>query len=599
MRQTRWKLAAGAAMLLTAVLALAAPVPAAGALSVHISPDRAHTLPGGQVDFTASVRGDDGVTVAADVVWSIVPAGLGSIDSDGRFVAGNASGRAIVRAHATAGRITGIAHAVIDIGAATAKLSIVVEPPEAVIGIDVTQRFTATVTDGATGEDVQADIRWIVVPDRLGTIDASGLFRPSGLEGTGRIAARVVVGGREAVGDAALVVGSPRDADIVIRVTPEQGFVVPGGETVFEALVTNESGDKIDADVSWLVMPARLGVVDDMGTFTAGTDVGVGRVVATVSTREGPVRGLAGVAVERPGPLGLSVRVSPREAAVPLGGDVTFDATATGPDGESLDIPVDWSVRPSWMGAVDEEGLLVVSDEMQEPPVNGAWVGTVTASVETDAGIASDAARVIVRDTGLARRLRIRPSAPVVAPGGDVQFEAVVLGDDAPTVATEWDVVPTRLGTITPDGLFTANPAFGDPASGDFGPHAGVVTARAALPDGSVLTARAHVRVRVTGEPVRIRISPAVALVEPGATVFFNVAVIGPNGSELDLPVTWSVRPQSIGSVSGDGEFTAAQQHGGSPQGQRPRGLVVAEVRIPGGKVFRGSAVVVIDSEQS
>ena len=578
------------------VFAMAAGA-AADELDVSVSPARAQLAPGGAVAFAASVRDRDGQTVAADVTWSVIPPRMGTIDDAGRFVAGGEAGRAIVRAVARLGAATGAGHALVDVGPRPSeRLDVTVEPANAVVGVGGHTQFTASVRDPASGEPVAAELRWVVVPERLGSVDDSGLFTAGTDAGAGRVAVRATAGDREGVGDAAVVVGSPPGPGVTVSVVPASALLSPGEEFRFTAVVTDESGNPVDADVQWSVMPRRLGVVSADGLFTAGPDDGVGRIVATVATSAGPSRGFARVEVRRPGPAGVRVRIRPREAAVTPGGDVQFDAIAAGPDGGPLDVRIEWAVRPAWIGAVDANGLFTASDEMPEPPSDGVWAGAVTASVETSEGTASDAARVIVRDVGAALRLTVYPRRPVVAPGQEIQFEARVIGAEGSIDwTTEWAVFPRELGIITPDGLFTANPAFGDPVSPEFGPHEGIVGARATLPDGSTLSGRAHVRVRVPGHPVSVRVRPGLAVVVPGQTMHFEAEVLGPGGEPIDLPVRWAVKPDHLGTVSAGGDFTAADLDIDPGSWQRPKGYVVAEVRAAGDQVFRGAAAVVFD----
>jgi hypothetical protein len=88
---------------------------------------------------------------------------------------------------------------------------------------------------------------------------------------------------------------------------------------------------------------------------------------------------------------------------------------------------------------------------------------------------------------------------------------------------------------------------------------------------------------------------PAFAIVPPGESTTFEAIVLGPNGEEIDLPVRWHVRPEHLGVIGPDGTFTAADLHVEPGSWQRPRGTIAAEIRLPGGEVFRGIALVVID----
>ena len=585
------------ALVILTVVLLASTAIAADDLTVRVSPTKANALPGGEVVFAAVAYDASGNPVAADITWSVIPPRVGRIAGDGRFVAGSEPGRAIVRALAMHGEATGAGHSTVEVTSQPPeRLEVTVSPPSAVVAAGGQERFDATVTDPLTGDAVEAELRWVVIPERMGSIDGTGLFTAGNDEGAGRVAVRATAGGREGVGNAAVVVGTPPGPGVIVSVVPTGALVQPGGEFQFNAVVTNESGNPLDADVEWSVMPRRLGVIGPDGLFTAGPDDGVGRIVAAVATSGGPARGFARVEIRRPGPAGVRVRIRPREAAVTLAGSVQFEAIAVGPDGEPLDVPIEWTVRPVWLGSISPDGLFSAADEMPEPPADGGWTGAVTASVETNEGVASDAARVVVRDSAPAHRLRINPKRPVLAPGQEIQFEAEVMGAEGPTDwTTEWAVFPRELGIITPDGLFSANPAFGDPASHEFGPFEGVVGAMATLPDGSTLSDRAHVRIRVPGHPISVRVRPALAIVVPGQTTHFEVEVLGPSGEVLDLPVVWDVRPEHLGHISPEGDFTADDLHIEPESWQRPKGHVVAEVRVGGGQIFRGVATLVFD----
>jgi hypothetical protein len=587
------------ALVLLAAAMLMAPAHAAGGeeLRVDVSPARAHAAPDGSAEFAAAVYGSDGDEVDAVITWSVLPPSMGKIGADGLFEAAGVPGRAIVRAAAAHGAATGTGHAVVEVGSQPpSRLAVSVDPSRAVLAPGEQTGFEASVTDPLTGDEVDAEISWVVIPERLGSIDESGVFVAGPDEASGRVAARATYDGREGVGDAGIVIGSPPGPGIQITVVPGRALLRPGEESEFEAVVTDAAGNPVDADVEWSALPTRLGVVDASGLFTAGPDIGAGRLVATVPTTEGPARGFAGIEIRHAGPAGVRVRIRPSEAGVVPGGDVQFEAVVVGPGGDPLDVPVQWSVRPSWIGTIDADGLFIASEEMEEPAANGGWIGAVTASIETNEGTASDAARVMVRDPGSTLRVRIHPHRPVLAPGEQLQFEARVIGTGEPSDwTTEWAVFPGDLGTITPDGLLTANPAFGDPASGEFGPHEGVVGAQITLPDGSVLADRAHVRITTPGQPVRVHVTPSFAIVPPGESVAFEAVVFGPDGDAVEIPVVWRVTPAHIGTISSDGVFTASDLAIEPNSWQRPRGQVVAEVRAAGGQTFRGAAVVVID----
>ncbi len=570
---------------------------AADALIVEVSPSQAHLRPGTEVRFTATVTGAQGRAAAADLVWSVIPPRLGWIEADGTLLASDIAGRGIVRVVARSGGASGSGHATIEVGnEPPRRLSVVVTPREAVAPPGGEVQFAAAVSDPASGATLDAELRWVVVPEGVGAVDGAGLFRAGQEAGSGRVAARATYQGREGVGDAGIVVGTPEHADLRVAVAPPRALLRPGDEIVFDATVIDADGEPVHVDVEWAAVPRTLGVVTEDGLFTAGPDGMDGRIVATVMTAAGPARGFAAVEVRRPGPAGLRVHIRPREAAVSPGGDVQFEAVVLGPDNEPLDVPVDWQVRPEWLGVIEPDGFFTAAEEFSEPASGGGWRGAVTASVATSEGTASDAARVLVRATGQTARLRVTPPRPVVAPGEQVQFEAEVVGAGDPIGwTTEWAIFPPDLGTITPDGLFTANPTYGDPNSPEFGSHEGTVGARATLDDGTTLSDLAHVRVRIPGSPVRVLVEPRVAVVPPTESVQFEVRVLGPDGEPVNVPVNWGVSPARLGTITQDGLFTASSNAGEPGSWQRPTGWVTAEVVLGAGRVFRGAATVVVD----
>ena len=585
------------AVVLAAAVLAAVPASAGDELRVQVAPGRAYCLPDGEVRFATTVRDGDGAIVEADLTWAVIPPRMGRIGQGGLFSAAGIEGRGIVRVTATHGGSSGTGHAVIEVSEEPPlRLSVIVSPSKAVAAAGGNVAFSATVTDPLTGDEVDARVSWFVIPEELGRIDESGAFLAGGHEGSGRVAARAHYEGREGIGGATVVVGAPEQPGLTVVVAPSRAAVHPGEQFRFETVVTDDSGAPVDARVEWSVLPGRLGVIDDEGLFTAGPEESVGRVVATVATSDGPVRGYSAIEVRRPGPGGVHVRVMPREVAVVQGGDASFEATVVGPDGEPIEAAVEWAVSPPWIGTVDSDGFFTAGEDFEEPATGGAWLGAVVASVETSDGTASDAARVLVRDAMPSLRLRIQPHRPVVSPGEDVQFEARIIGAEGSGLSTaDWGVFPENLGTITPDGLFTANPAFGDPSSGEFGPHEGVVVARVALPDGTVLTDRAQVRVRIPGQPIRLVVRPVYAVVPRLESLQFEATIEGPEGQVLDLPVSWNVVPEFLGTITPDGLFTAGGLSIDPDAWNRPSGLVVAEVRVAGGLSFRGSAAVVVD----
>jgi hypothetical protein len=408
------------------------------------------------------------------------------------------------------------------------------------------------------------------------------------------------------------------DEPSTLRLAPAEAVVAPGGEIRFA--VSGEAG----AALAWRVVPPSLGIVMSDGTFLAGDHAGRGivRVEALLPESEG--RATVGHALVRvTGPAAANrLSVRPSAAALLPGRSVQFEAFVTGPGTEGADRHphVTWSVEPPTLGLISPDGVLTpFSDlddtdqsgrtgtgvDVDDPARNpGGTDGFVVARATVD-GVPLEA-RASVRlapATPAAIALDVKPRFITTRPGTDVQVGVFLAGHALPAEASvSWSVMPPELGSITADGLFTANENLETPASDEFGRREGVLIATATLPDGAFATGSARVVLPVDVQ-TDVRLLPAEATVRLGETVRFRVATssgVDPveGARETDRPrIAWHVQPERAGTISPEGLFTPNPRLALIADLERePRfeARIIAEVRVSPSEVIRGQARVLI-----
>lgn len=432
-------------------------------------------------------------------------------------------------------------------GAAAAALAgvITVSPNPAHVLPGGTVRFSTS--------PVAAPVSWRVFPARLGTIDAAGNFSAAGRPGRGIIRAIATDSdGTELVGHAAVLIDSDALRRLQVAVSPAAAALRPGETVAFAARASNADGEA-SGSVTWRVVPPELGTIGQDGMFTAGVP-GVGRVVAAAADARARGIGQARIAVTATGPARrLSVTISPKRVRLAPGGTAAFTAAVRDQDGHPVAAALRFTVEPPAVGSIGADGAFAAG---------AAGTGIVRVVATAGPAVGSDRALVTVAGRTTQYLVRLTPRQAVLRTGGSVQYTAEAFdGDGRPVPVTgwRWQVIPDRMGTITPGGLFTA----GERAM------AGRITVR--LPAGfGAGSATAALRIR-PGSPNSVTIDPAKAVVRPGELRQFSAAVTGPDGEPRpDARVVWKVYPPGIGAVTPQGLFTAAAS---------PRlGVVIAQV---------------------
>ncbi|MDI6739812.1 MAG: hypothetical protein QME74_05550 [Candidatus Edwardsbacteria bacterium] len=435
------------------LLAFYATIAVSSAGEITVSPNPAVVKMSGTVQFTAA-----GATGApGPVVWRVIPAGLGTIDAAGTFIASNRPGQGIVRAVIGSGDRETVGHAYVRVAAgAVQRLSVNVSPVRALVRTGATGEaspFAVRVFDANNTEIIGAEISWKVIPPDLGDIDQNGVFTARN-PGAGRIVALAKTSDAKGLGQARVqVVTAERSQRFTVVISPKRARVPAGGTAAFTAAVSDPDGRPVEATLRYTVEPPSLGAIDAGGTFTAGDKPGTGivRVVAASDKAIGSDRALVTVGERHKRYL---VRLKPRQAALRAGESIQFTAEAFDQDGNQFVPPLwNWKVIPERLGTITPEGLFTAGD----PPWR-AMVGRITVRLPPVYGQGDDAAAIRIKP-GLPNQVRVDPSKARVEPGKTQQFTATVTGPDGmprQDIGISWKVYPPEIGAITPNGLFTA-----------------------------------------------------------------------------------------------------------------------------------------------
>ena len=236
-----------------------------------------------------------------------------------------------------------------------------------------------------------------------------------------------------------------------LTVHPPSVTIAPGGSTQFSAQVLDVNGNPIpSAQVTWSVVIAAAGTIDQMGNFTAGTVAGTytNAIVATTGP-SGSVQNTASVTISA-GALSL-LAITPESATLAAGDTVSFIASGFDGHGNAVAVTPTWSV-------LQGGGTMSASGEFTAGDAPGTFANTVQAAAD---GIAATASVTVT--PGPVTVVAITPSQPTVAVGGTVQFSAQASDSFGNPISdpVTWSADATA-GRITPNGVFTAGTSTGD-----------------------------------------------------------------------------------------------------------------------------------------
>jgi len=305
-----------------------------------------------------------------------------------------------------------------------------------------------------------------------------------------------------------------------ITVAPASATLAVGETRQFNATGYDQYGVEMPVTVAWLCSNETVGRIDN-GLFTALAP-GTALVNATNST----VTGSAVVTVTTSG--------SPENGSIVVTANVTGAAILLdGADTGLVTASASSVIIPDVLAGTHTVGV-------------GSVTGYRTPPAQTVTVLPGGAVDVTFMFEPLTlAAIVVAPGTAILEPGDLQQFTAIgydQYGDEMPIVAA-WSCTNESVGTIDSAGLFTAlspgTVTVMASASGIVGTAAVTV-----LPTGPVLTS--------------ITLSPIEVMLTIGESEQFTALCRDQYGEPMDeIPVTWSVDNESVGTIDATGLFTA------------------------------------------
>ncbi|MDK2890182.1 MAG: hypothetical protein PWR21_814 [Methanoculleus sp.] len=499
-------------------------------MEIEIEPSKATMEIGEELKFNATCYDEDGNAIPGlKVTWTCDNDTVGFIDPGGYLIAYEAGTATVI---ASAGGINGTA--TVTVNAEEPVLDhIEVTPATATLEIDGTEQFTATAFDQNGLEMTGVEFNWTCSNATVGTIDVSSGFFTAKAEGTATITATA----DSMSGEATVTVTdeTPVEPELTsITVTPPTATLAIDESKQFAATALDQNGlEMTGVEFNWTCSNATVGTIDDTGLFTA-LAAGTTEITATA---DGIPR-TATVTVTDEEPVATSIEIVPATATLTVDDTVTFEATVLDQfGGEMSSVTVTWSCSNATVGTIDDTGLFTA---------HAVGTATVTASVDD----ASETATVIVTDEEpILDHIEVTPDGITLEIDGTEQFSATAFdesGNQVTGVEFAWSCSDETVGEIDDTGLFTAKAA-------------GTATVTASAGDTSG-TATVTVNAQDPVEPVLTKIG----LTPPGATLDIKdvqrFMVTGYDQNDNVMPageITWACNDGTVGTVDGDGFFTA------------------------------------------
>ena len=519
------------------------------AVSVSLSPNPGEVVPGGQLQFLATVSG----TTNSVVIWSLSGAGCsgiacGQITSQGLYLAPQtAPTPPIVVVTATSlADLSVSASASVFVGTAL-NAAVSVSPATTSIVVNQQQLFTATVT-GATNTAVSWSLSGSGCSEAAcGIISSTGVYSaPPSVPNPAVVTVTATsVANPLKSGSATITIRPP----IAVSISPTTAQIVAGKTQQFTATVVNTTNTAVTWTVSGTgCSGAACGTVSSSGLYAApGSVPNPAQVkVTATSVADSSKSASASVTILPP----VAVSISPTNAQVVATKTQQFAASVT----NTTNTAITWSVAGSGCsgaacGTVSSSGLYTAPPTVPSP----AEV-TVTATSVADSTKSASANVVILPPVTVS----ISPTTAQVIAEKTQQFTATVT--NTANTAVTWSVAGSgcsgaACGTVSSTGLYTAPATPPSPAQ---------VVVKATSVADSTKSASASV---IILPPIGVSVSPISAQVVIGKTQQFTAIVTGIS----DTSVTWSLKGSgcsgaTCGSVSSGGLYTAPAAVPSTPQ---------------------------------
>ncbi|WP_292522465.1 Ig-like domain-containing protein [Methanoculleus sp.] len=234
-------------------------------------------------------------------------------------------------------------------------------------------------------------------------------------------------------------------------------------------------------------------------------------------------------------PVLTTIEVTPATATLEAGATQAFQATALDQTGSEMDgVTFSWTSSDETVGTISADGVFTAAAEG-------------TADVTATAGDVSGTATVTVSSEEPAlTSIEIDPSAATLAINETETFRATVLdqfGAEMTNVTVTWTSSNTTVGEIDTEGVFTALAV-------------GTTTVTATADN---VSAEAAVTVAEEVPALEsIEIEPSATTLQVNETEEFAATLRDADGNTISgIPVTWASSNETVGTIDGDGIFTA------------------------------------------
>lgn len=494
----------------TVTIEVSAPTVAA----VVVSPKQP-AMQGGQAQqFTAQAVLSNGTTQAAEAAWS---AAVGTITSDGRWTAPNATGT--YRVVARQANTTIADTATIAVTETPVVVAIAVTPGAAALTPGGTVQFSAA----ATWSDGQARSTSFIWSATGGSITSQGLFAAGQLAGQFLVIATCsgcVVADTVALSITEPVVPPP--ALTRLALVPGNVALAAGGAQHFAVEATWSDGGSAVPTLTW---SATGGTVSN-GDYTAGATSGTYRVV--VRETGGTLADTAEVTISGSAPVLTQLILNPSSVTLQSGGTQALSVSALWSDGSTTVPALTWQVAGG-----------TLSNQVYTA---GTTAGTFPVIVRAaDHGLA-DTTLVTVSTSPTLTAVALSPKTVALAPGGSRQYSVTAQWSNGSTTVPGilWSATG---GTITNEGRYTAPSTAGT---------------YLVIIEDVARTRRDTSTVTVSGTSSAViqalTVSPKSLTVAPSGAQQFAATALWSDGSTNSPTVAWSA---TGGTVTSAGVYTA------------------------------------------
>jgi len=293
-----------------------------------------------------------------------------------------------------------------------------------------------------------------------------------------------------------------------VKIIPSSAFVEPGEEIQFKI----PDGKYLN----WKVIPEELGFIRD-GLFIAKTP-GRGRIVLMLDDGS-----ILSAFVRVKGKLN-PLEIVPKFKKTKSGEKIQFSLKERG---EAV-----WEVRPEDIGTIDNNGIFYAKSPGR---------GVVVAKIKE--GNTERLGRAIVIVSGKLK-IRIIPERITLDPGESAHFQLKSdTGIYTRNIPVRWKVIPKECGIIRKDGTFTA---------GKFPLNGRVVAIIPQRFGGGVVSSRISI---VPKYSRFLTVIPRFKKLEVGEEYSFRTL--------QNVPVTWKIIPENLGTITQDGKFAPKRSGSG------------------------------------